>query len=410
LEGSVSTTEVTDDELVEPADDIEDPVDPASQWTAGRLITMLTPGLIFLTIREVGLLVLTWMAAVNGRQVSESLSSWDGQWFLGIAGGGYDYTSSILVDASDRHSGANGFAFFPGYPMLMKVLAGLDGSGGIGLLTAGITVTLASGVICAYGLVRLAGLVRGGSRRVGLILVALFAASPMAIVLSMVYSEALFCALAVWALVGVLERRWVLAGVCCAFAGLVRPTAAALILAVLLAVLLTVIKTRDDWRAWVAAALAPLGLIGYLAWVGSKTGNLFGWFEIQKIGWQTRFDGGVSTWKWAVDKLARSSWIFEIVTVGLIITSLVVAVVCVVRRLEWPLLVYGLGVLIMDLASSGLMDSKVRLMVPAFTLLIPVAIALAKRRNSTVLVVLGGLIVGSSWLGAYAITGWVYAI
>jgi hypothetical protein len=194
------------------------------------------------------------------------------------------------------------------------------------------------------------------------------------------------------------------------FAGLVRPTAATLILAVGLAALVAVIKRRDGGWPWLAGALAPVGLASYLVYVADKTGYASGWFGVQQRGWDTSFDWGLSTWQWAVEKLAKSAWLFEIVTVGLIITSLVVAVVCVVRRLEWPLLVYGLGVLVMDLASNGLMSSKVRLMVPAFTLLIPVAIGLAKRRTSTVIMVLGGLVVASSWLGAYAITTWGYAI
>ena len=43
--------------------------------------------------------------------------------------------------------------------------------------------------------------VRTGSTKSALVLVTLFAASPMAVVLSMTYSEATFCAFAVWALV-----------------------------------------------------------------------------------------------------------------------------------------------------------------------------------------------------------------
>ena len=66
--------------------------------------------------------------------------------------------------------------------------------------------------MAAYGLTRLGELVPGGSRRAGLLLVGLFAAAPMGVVLSMTYTEALFCALTAWALVGVLRRQWVLAG------------------------------------------------------------------------------------------------------------------------------------------------------------------------------------------------------
>ena len=100
-------------------------------------------------------------------------------------------------------------AFFPGYPALVRWVDGLPG---VDLIGAAFTVSLVSGVFCAYGLHRLGRRVRGGSREAGLILVALFAASPMAVVLSMTYSEATFCALAAWSLVGVVERRWILAG------------------------------------------------------------------------------------------------------------------------------------------------------------------------------------------------------
>ena len=51
------------------------------------------------------------------------------------------------------------------------------------------------------GAVQPGELVPGGSRRTGLLLTALFAATPMSVVLSMAYTEALFCALVAWALV-----------------------------------------------------------------------------------------------------------------------------------------------------------------------------------------------------------------
>ncbi|HEV2782509.1 MAG TPA: hypothetical protein VGX25_24210 [Actinophytocola sp.] len=382
-----------------------------SEWTVRRVGGVLAPAIIYLGIRELSLLVLTWMSAVTDVSMVDKLRSWDGWWFYYIAAAGYGNVPSTLRDANGDYSSATPMAFFPGYPTAARWLAGIDGPGGIGVLTAAFTVTIVSGVLCAYGLARLGRQIRGGSRRVGLVLVALFAASPMAIVLSMAYSEAMFCALAVWSLVGVLERRWVLAGVCCGLAGLVRPTAAALVLAVGLAVLVAVVTRRDGWRPWVGGVLAPVGLIGYLAWVGAQLGAWNAWFTVQQNGWNSGFDGGVATWDFAVEVLTgvrREA--YEFATIGLIIVALVLAVICVVRRVEWPLLVYGIGVLTMDLASSGLMNSKIRLMVPAFTLLIPIAINLAKRRTSTMVLTLCGLAVASAWFGAYAITAWSYAI
>jgi hypothetical protein len=404
----VSATDVTRAEVDESSAEVAVGHEP--RWTTRRVGALLAPALIFLGIRELGLLILTWMASRNNHSVSEALRSWDGQWFLAIAGGGYSGVPDGLVDAFGQRSAETPLAFFPGYPTLVRWFAGIDGSGGIGLVTAALTVTIVSGVVCSYGLARLGTHIRGGSRRTGLILVALFAAAPMSVVLSMAYSEAMFCAFAAWALVGVLERRWVLAGVCCALAGLVRSTGAALVVAVCVAALLAIIARRDSWRPWVGAVVAPLGLFGYLAWVGVQTGEWNGWFALQERGWGTGFDGGAATLRFSLDALADARSVLEVATVWFVLLAIALLVIMIVRRVEWPLIAYAAGVLAMDLASNGLMNSKARLMLPAFTLLIPAAVGLARRRPATFVTTLGGLAVASSWFGAYALTSWGYAI
>ena len=400
-----STTEPA---MTPPAEPPAEPGPP--RWTMRRIGQLLAPALIFLGIREFGLLVLTWMAAVTDRSVTEALRSWDGQWFLAIAEGGYQGVPAGLVDAFGQRSAETPLAFFPGYPTVVRWFAALDGDGGMGLVTASFTVTIVSGVACSYALARLGTHIRGGSRRTGLILVALFAATPMSIVLSMAYSEAMFCALAAWSLVGVLEKRWLLAGVCCAAAGLVRSTGAALLLAVGIAVVIAIVKRRDGWRPWAGGLIAPVGLIAYLAWVGARTGEWDGWFKLQERGWGTGFDGGAATVKFSLEALADARSVLEVTTVGLIVVALVLLVIAVVRKVEWPLVVFAAAVLAMDLCANGLMNSKARLMLPAFTLLIPVALALAKRRPSTAVLTLCALAVAGSWFGAYSITSWGYAI
>src|SRR5262245_48710216 len=210
------------------------------------------------------------MASRNFHSVSEALRSWDGQWFLAIAGGGYTGVPDGLVDAFGQRSAETPLAFFPGYPTVVRWFAAIDGSGGIGLVTSALTVTIASGVVCSYGLARLGETINGGSRRVGLILVALFAAAPMSVVLSMAYSEAMFCALAVWSLVGLLERRWVLAGVCCSLAGLVGSAGAALVLAVGVAAAFAVVRRRGGWRPWVGGLVAAVARGAGVAGVGGR--------------------------------------------------------------------------------------------------------------------------------------------
>jgi hypothetical protein len=90
----VSTTDLDSDPILD-VDDEEPQVRAPRvrrEWSARRLATLLAPALIYLSIREVGLLVLTWMASAGGYPMAERLTVWDGQWFLGIAQGGYDGT------------------------------------------------------------------------------------------------------------------------------------------------------------------------------------------------------------------------------------------------------------------------------------------------------------------------------
>jgi hypothetical protein len=356
------------------------------------------------------LLVLSWMSAQTRFPMGEALTSWDGQWYLGIAAGGYDNVPANLGDAFGRRTAETPLAFFPGYPKLINYFSAPFGGGPDVRLFFAFAITVVAGVFCAYALMRIGRAVPGGSSRVGFALVALFAAAPMSIVLTMVYSEALFCALAAWALVGALERKWILAGLSCAAAGLVRPTSAALMVAITVAALVAVIQRRDGWRPWVGGLIAPAGLVTYLAWVAVRTGDLFGYFRLQERGWDSHFDGGLATLRFIGDSLTHQLSVLEGVTILVILTSFILLVIGFRTKLPWPLLLYAVGVLLMDVGSNGMMASKARLLLPAFVLLVPIAVALAKRQTATMVLTLSGLAVVTSWFGAYAVTVWSYAI
>jgi hypothetical protein len=414
----VSTTEV-DDQTAEPARDVDLPEHPPSatidaqaaevtvRWsTARRVLAVLAPALTYAVVREIGLLMLSWTAGRSGTSVTSALTSWDGQWYLGIASGGYGHVPAGLTDAFGKRTADTPLAFFPGYPVLVRWAGDLPG---VSLVAAAFTVSLVCGIAGAYALDRLGRHV-GGSRTVGLVLVVLFAASPMAIALSMAYSEALFCALAAWSLVGVMERNWLLAGLAAAGTGLVRPTAAALVVTVAAAAVVALVRRRDGWWPVAGLVLAPAGLVGYLLFVAQRTGQLTGWFALQQQGWNSTFDGGVATVRFGLDVLATGRSVLEVATVAVLIVAVALVVVCVRMRTPWPLTLYGALVLAMDLGANGLMNSKARLLLPAFTLLLPPAIALAKRRPGTIVTVLAGVTVASAWFGAYALTGWPYAI
>ena len=232
----------------------------------------------------------------------------------------------------------------------------------------------------------------------------------MGVVLSMAYTEALFCAFAVWALVGVLRGQWLLAGLCSAAAGLVRPTGSALALAVGLAALVAVVGRRDGLRPWVAGVLAASGLLGYLGYVAWRTGTPTGWFDIQRTGWGSQFDAGASLVRFVGRALSTGHELYDLAVLLTLIGSLLLLVVAVRMRLPWPLLVYTAAVLITVWCSDGQVHSRVRLLMPAFPLLIPVALGLARRRTTTAVAVVVAAALASAWFGGYALTIWRYAI
>ncbi len=358
----------------------------------------LAPAAVYLAVRLVGLVVLAVMAATHDRALLDVLTSWDGQWYLMIAEHGYGPGAGDLVDAAGNLTRDTALAFFPGYPLLIAALGALSATS---LPFVGLAVSLAAGVTAAYGITRLAD-----SRRVGLVCVALFASTPMAVTLSMVYSEALFSACAAWALVGVLRRRWWLAALCCVGAGLVRPSAWVLIAIVVVAV---VLHGRTP-RGVFAAVVAPLGLAGFLLFVADRTMDPFGWFALQEAGWDTSFDGGAATGAFVGRVLTSDAPLMEVANVLVLLGAVVLCVVLVARRVPWQLAAYGIGLVVMTVGSSGVTYSKMRLLVPAFALLLPVAAGLARRRTGTVLAVVATTALLSGWFGGYALTAWPYAI
>lgn len=389
---------------------LERMADLSARWaTAARVISALLPAALYLAVREIGLFVFDWAAARNHLDTTNALTSWDGEWFLAVAKYGYTNVPAGLTDAFGRRDAFTPLAFFPGYPTMVRWVAGLPG---VSLPSAALVLSAASGVACAYALMRIAGALPWITRRrqVGFILVVLFAAAPMSIVLSMAYSEALFCALVAWSLAGLLERRWLLAGLAAAGAGLVRPTAGALVLTVVIAAIVAIARGRDAWRPWAGGLLAPVGLVGYLAFVADRTGDLGGWFAVQATGWNSQFDGGIATVRFGLSVLATGRSVLEVTTIAILIVAVALVVIAIRLRIGWPLITYGALVLAMDLGSNGLMNSKARLLLPAFTLLIPVAIGLSRRTRGTMITVLIGVVIASSWFGAYVLTGWQYAI
>lgn len=374
---------------------------------------------VYLIVRGVALLVLARFAALRETTLGSALSVWDGQWMLAIAEHGYAGVPYDLTDARGIHSAETAYAFFPGFPYLVGVISRLP------LLTpfgAAMLVNGALGCVAAVAAAKLGSLCARrvaphvNGRRVGLVLVVLFAASPMAVVLNMAYTEALFCALALWALVAVLERRWLLAGLMTCFAGATRPTAVVLIGVVMLAAMLALWQhlrgeRRDTPAAlWAALILSPLGYLGYLTLVWMRFDSPTAWFRIQTDGWGTTFDGGAGAWRFINNTLVNGSDVASVSTAWIMVVTLAVVAVAIWSRLPWPVLVFGTLLVASILLSSGLMISRPRLLLPAFVLLVPFAILLARSRRSVAVATLLPVVIGSAWFGAHMLTVFPHAI
>lgn len=360
----------------------------------------------YVVIRAVGALTLAVWAAQHGASGHERLVRWDAQWYAGVAAAGYGSTrlhpdGRTLAD----------YAFFPLLPGLERVVAAATG---LPYTDAGLVVSAAASVAAAWGIFAVADRLYG--RRSALVAVVLWAATPVSIVQTMAYSESLFTALAAWSLFCVLTGRWRRAGGLAALAGLTRPVGAALAAAVVLAALVRVVRSRRTTRSGptpaatprarplLGAALAPLGLLGYLGWVAARTGSATGYFDVA-AGWGNAFDGGRAFAGWLLDLLTGAAqWAGLLLVAGLVLLGMLV-VASFRPRQPLALLAYSLGVVAMTLTTSGYFGSKPRYLLVAFPLLFPPARFLARQRPAVVFAVLGALSLVSVGYGAVWLLG-----
>ncbi|MFD3718463.1 hypothetical protein [Streptomyces sp. NPDC058674] len=356
--------------------------------------TVLALG-VFTAVRGAGVLVLGLGAWWAGRDPIQVLGgSWDSGWYLGIAGHGYGRTLMWPGTGSVQSD----YAFFPLYPVLIRaVSAVLPG----GLMAAGLFVAWAAAAVAALGVYRVGERLAGA--RAGLLLVALWAALPHAVVLTMAYTESLLAALAAWALYALLRGRWLWAAGLAVLAGLTRPTGLAVAAAVCAVALhAVVVRGSRSPAVWTAGLLAPAGWAAYVLAVGMRVDDpLGGYFTVQRR-WGSRFDFGVGALRSAERVLTGGHVpLATTVTVVLLAAAGLLAVLLVLDRTPPALLAYTGVLLLITFGGAGFFESKPRFLLPAFPLLLPVAAAMARARLRTSVVVTAGLAGLSCGYGLY---------
>ena len=89
----------------------------------------------------------------------------------------------------------------------------------------------------------------------------------------------------------------------------------------------------------------------------------------------------------------------------IVLVAVMLAPVAAAQRL-WPgLFFFGLLMVAQTAGSSVLLQAKPRLLVPAVTLLVPVAVALARTRLLVRVLALTPIVLFGLWFGAYSLSG-----
>ncbi len=356
----------------------------------------------------------------GGAHAWDVLATWDGWWYQQIAAHGYHPALVPVPGATGLITlEGNSAAFFPLYPALMRLVSSVTG---LGLFGAGLTVSIVASFVAALGIHAVTSRVSG--TRAGLAAAGLFAVWPGSGTEWSGYSESLYIALAAWACHAVMRRNWLTAGLLTCLAGLTRPTATALIAALVLAVLLELRRHHREVRRWgcpsapagrrrrspvlrplAAVAIAPLGLAGYLGWVGHRMGDYGGYFALQKGAWAHTFDYGRQTFDVFTSlPVGHFDYLFAYPyedLVGAATVLLALLALPLLLRLRPPpvLIAYTVLTMALVLGSQQIFGNVSRYLLPAFPLLIPCATAMRRLGTPVLCTVLGVAALAS---GSYA--------
>ncbi len=358
---------------------------------------------LFAGVRLAGIAAIVLANHLSGRPALRSLAhSWDSRWYLHIAEFGYGTRAHVLASTGAVQ---RDWAFFPLYPGLIRALSTvLPLSPG----AAALLIAWSAAGVAAYGIYAIGRLLYG--RAVATALVGLWACLPHSVVLGIAYTEPLLTALAAWSLYAVLRDRWLWAGVLAALAGLSRPTGFAVAGAVCAAAGWEIAGRRGRVPSglWWGAVIAPLGWVGFVLWVGDRTGDLLGGYFTVQRAWDSRFDFGAGSLHFLKSLLLHGGRIVYPLALVVVATAVVLFCLLCADRAPLPLVVYAGILLLITICGSGPYASKPRFLVPAFPLLLPLALACGRSwrvRPRNVLLPGGALALTSVAYGTYLMTG-----
>jgi hypothetical protein len=260
-------------------------------------LTFLMTRLPLIAIAELASMVIGQRPGVHYAASTNPLLAvwgrWDAEHYLGIARNGYSGTEP---------------AFFPLYPLLIRIVATFTGSS----LVAGLIVSNAASYMALLYFYKLVE--HEYNRHVAQRAAFYVSIFPTAIFFSAVYSESLFLFLTVASFYYVRERRWLMAGGLGFFAALTRSEGVLLAVPLLIEWIVAAKEGgREFFRYWlddivkplIGMALVPLGLATYMAYMWVLTGDPLRFSHVQSH-WGRHFSPPwMSVWN-TVQKVAHA--------------------------------------------------------------------------------------------------------
>jgi hypothetical protein len=345
---------------------------------------VLRPAVWYLVSRAVTWATLAIADLSTHQGILQEVDRWDSRWFLRAAASGWPRHLPYL----GGHVARSTIAFFPLFPLSIRWMSQVTG---LPLLASGIVITTASGLTAMIGvwaLVRHYADQSSADRAT--LLVALF---PGSFVLSMVYSEGLALTFLAFGILALLQRRWLLAGVLGLLASATTPVALAFVVSCGWCAYRQV-ATERNWRALVAPALAPLGFVGYQAWIWQHTGTLTAWRLTERGGWDSYPSVAYpvhTAWVFLRDPIATN----ETDDLLFVCTILVVvaAVVAIRSSMPKPMLLYGLSAAALGMISAPI-GLRPRFIFLAFPLIVAVGTRFRRWAYAVILSVSTALLIG----------------
>jgi hypothetical protein len=401
--------------LRRPPDDRAEPraggvIGSTTRQLAGSLRLAWPVFVIFLAQR---LLTLAFIYAEAGR-LDALTRRWDAGWYLRLAEGGYVYPN-VSPEGKIR---ASNLAYFPLFPWLVREIGD---TGLLSLREALIAVSWLGGLLAVWAIFAVGNAWYG--RSAGIALSALWGMAPASLTLTMGYPEGLFTAAAAATLLCLIRRRPVWAGTCAVVAGLLRPS----VLAVIAMVGVYFVVELGRWiarrrspaegtptpsddaaeqagpetraprpaRAFLGAVLSTLGLVAFMVYVGIRTGEVFGYFTVQRQ-WGQQTAGFAEYWQ-GIEQGLFGSPPASFIPVTIAVSMGYLLLFCLIvfdRRLLWAS-VYAAGMLLISLAHITFQHVYARQLLPAFVLLIPLIRMRVPRPGAIAALAVGSILM--SW-------------